>query len=216
MGKDYYERYWSKEFANRKGFANLPPEHTSQNLQRIINSLKPYVHGRVLDVGCGDGFVTNLISKFPGVAEIFGLDISQTAINIGKSKYTHIKFEVGSVTNLPFAANYFDVITAIEVVEHINNTEQLFKEFNRVLRLNGRLFITTTDFNLLKKIIIALFFWERYFYPTNPHIRFFTKKTLSAMLAEHGFEIKQHRWNGSYFGIMPKGQIMIAEKVKEA
>ena len=215
MEKDYYERYWRKETVDKKGFANLPPELNPDELDKIIKFLKPYVLGHVLDAGCGNGLITNATSKLPNVKEVFGVDISDTGINIAKSRYPHIKFEVSSVINLPFKSGYFDAITAIEIVEHIYDTELMFKEFNRVLKNEGYVIISTTDFNLPKKLIIALFYWEKYFFPTNPHIRFFTKKTLADILSKYGFKTERYKWNDSYFGIMPRGQIMIARKVKD-
>ncbi|MGD0028125.1 MAG: class I SAM-dependent methyltransferase [Candidatus Bathyarchaeia archaeon] len=214
MEKEYYERYWKKETLDEQGFVNAPPKHSDHEISKTMDILRPYVSGCVLDVGCGDGFVTRAISKLPGVMEVHGVDISDTAIRVAKSKYPHIDFKVGQVANLPFERNYFDVVVAIELIEHIYDTEQMFREFSRVLKDAGHLIITTTDFNLPKKVIIALFFWNRYFYPTNPHIRFFSKKSLETMLIKFGFRRVAYRWNGSYFGMMPKGQIMIAKKTK--
>lgn len=211
MEGGYYERYWGRLFDENNLFAR-PPEHNVRERDRIISILKPYVSGRVLDAGCGDGFITNAISKLPSVTEVRGVDISKKAILVAKSKYPHIIFEAGQATDLPFESNYFDIITAIELIEHVYDTELMFKEFSRVLKKGGHLIITTTDFNLLKKVVIALFFWDRYFHPTNPHIRFYTKKSLEKMLVRFGFERVAYRWNGNYFGVMPKGQIMVARK----
>jgi hypothetical protein len=55
-------------------------------------------------------------------------------------------------------------------------------------------------------------FWDRYFYPNNPHVRFFTKKTLREICAAHGLRPVAHRWNGSYWGLMPKGQMAVFVK----
>lgn len=170
----------------------------------------------MLDAGCGEGFFTNEVGKLPDVERCFGIDISEDAIQVARNKYPHIDFQVGSVTELQFESSYFDLICAIELVEHVIDVEQMFKQFNRVLKKDrGKLIITTTDFNLLKRTIISVFFFERYFYPTNPHIRFFTKRSLTDILRSCGFEIVSHKWNGSYLGIMPKGQIMIARKVRD-
>lgn len=214
MGKEYYERYWTKEIVNEQGFALSPPEHHQHDMDRMMSNLKPFLSGHVLDVGCGDGFITNAIMNIRSVEDIHGIDISKTAIHLAKAKYPHIDFEVGQVTELPFESNYFDAITAIELIEHIYDTEQMFKEFFRVLKNNGYLIVTTTDFNLFKKVIITLFYWDKYFYPTNPHIRFYSKKLLEKMLIKFGFIKVEHKWNGSYFNLMPKGQIMIAKKIE--
>jgi ubiquinone/menaquinone biosynthesis C-methylase UbiE len=213
MEKEYYERYWKKATFDEQGFANLPPQRHNLEVDKIIDDFKLYLRGRVLDAGCGDGFVTNAISKLPNVDEAIGLDISGTAIRIAQSKYPHLDFKVGQVTDLPFESNYFDAITAIELIEHIYDVEQMFREFCRVLKSGGYFIATTTDFNLPKKVMIALFFWDKYFHPTNPHIRFYSKKSLERIMIKFSFTRVVHKWNGSYFGIMPKGQIMIAQKI---
>ena len=72
--------------------------------------------------------------------------------------------------------------------------------------------MTTTDFNWLKKIIIASFYWDKFFYPNNPHIRFFTKKTLIEMCKKYSLQLVDYKWNKSYFGLMPKGQMIVFKK----
>lgn len=213
LEKEYYERYWTKENFDEQGFALAPPKRNTHEVHEIVEVLKPYVSGCVLDVGCGDGSITNAIDNLPSVTETNGVDISKTAISLAKSKYPHINFKVGQVTELPFESNHFDAIIAIELIEHAYDTERMFKEFWRVLRNSGYLIVTTTDFNLPKKVMIALFFWDKYFYPTNPHIRFYSKKSLEKMLIKFSFTSVVQKWNGSYFGIMPKGQIMVAQKI---
>jgi 2-polyprenyl-3-methyl-5-hydroxy-6-metoxy-1,4-benzoquinol methylase len=210
---NYYERYWSSNL-KKDGFATLPPVWEESNLGRIINIIKPYCQGDVLDVGCGDGTFTSQLSKVDKVKNVIGIDLSHTAISEAKRRYPEIKFEVTSATRLPFSDESFDFITMVELAEHIIDTEQMFKEVNRVLKPEGAILITTTDFNLLKKVIVATFFWEKYFYPTNPHIRFFTKSTLEDILNKTGFKLIKYKWNGGYFGIIPKGQIVIAKKLK--
>lgn len=210
---DYYERYWGRDLEG-DGIATSPPVWEEKNLLRIESAIKPYIRGKVLDVGCGDGYLAFNLSKFDKVQEAIGVDISPTAVAQAKKEYPGIQFKVAPATKLPFPKESFDSIVAIELVEHVLDVEQMFREFNRVLKQKGKLFITTTDFNLLKKITIALIFWEKYFYPTNPHIRFFTKSTLRDVLRKMGFRIVKYEWNGSYAGIMPKGQIVVAEKEK--
>jgi len=209
---EYYERFWKKEVEQSQLFSTLPVWE-EKIFTRLKNEIEPYIQGKVLDVGCGDGTFTSGLKKLNGVKEVLGVDISSTAISKAKAQYADIEFKAVSVTELPFPQESFDFITAVEVAEHIFDVEQMFKEFNRVLRKGGYLLITTTDFNFLKRIIIAVLFWEKYFYPTTPHIRFFTKFGLKDVLQKMGFEIVKYRWNGSYFGIMPKGQIVVARKI---
>ena len=59
---DYYERYWRKSL-KKEGTATLPPVREEKNLIKIENAIKPYIRGKVLDVGCGEGYVTSFIQK---------------------------------------------------------------------------------------------------------------------------------------------------------
>ncbi len=213
MEKEYYERYWAKEYVDNKGIMNIPPEWNEEDLNRILKAIKPFINGNILDVGCGDGFFSSVMADMDTAEVVYGLDISNKAIDIAKRQHSNIEFRTGFITKLPYDSNCFDTVTAIEVIEHILDIQKMFEELNRVLKNNGILIITTTDFNLLKKLIIS-FFFDKYFYPTNPHIRFFTKRTLRELLIRYGFEIIKYVWNGSYFGTMPKGQIVVAKKIK--
>lgn len=209
----YYERYWGKHLGY-KGISSSPPIWQQADLNRIKTVFEPFAQGRGLDIGCGDGFFTESLSRFRQVKEVMGVDLAKSAIGLAKQRHPEIKFGVASATQLPFRDDSFDFITGVELVEHVLDTEQLFKEFNRVLKKGGKLLITTTDFNFLKKLIVAVRFWDRYFYPTNPHIRFYSQSSLKEILNEFGFKVLKYCWHGSYFGLMPKGQIMIAQKVK--
>jgi SAM-dependent methyltransferase len=82
---------------------------------------------RALDVGSGRGSLQDLVDDYTG------LDISPTA-----ARFYHKKFVLGSATSLPFAANSFDVVWSIHVLEHVPNPEQALEEMRRVAK-NGTL-----------------------------------------------------------------------------
>lgn len=216
---DYYERFWEKEMQRENIFYGVPDWR--KNLKKRMKFYEKMIKGNILDVGCGEGDFSLHIAQIAGAKQIDGIDLSQTAINkcIKRAKENNIskkiKFKTGSITDLPFKDNVFDSIFAFEIVEHIVDTEKMFSELNRVLKKGGYLGITTVDFNLLKRIIISLFYFETYFDPTTPHIRFFTKNTLRKMLEKNGFKLIQYKWDGSYFYIMPMGQAVIAQKYKD-
>ncbi|MFA5089685.1 MAG: class I SAM-dependent methyltransferase [Candidatus Omnitrophota bacterium] len=212
MIKRFYEKYWAHETVDSRAHASKTPQWTKENLEIIFRAASNFFKGgRLLDVGCGDGeFLKNLKQRF--TARACGVDISETALKIAQSSNYDSGFISGEITDLPFKDNTFDFITIVEVAEHIIDTYSLFKELFRVLRPHGRLLVTTSDFNFLKKIIIAGLFFDKYFYPTGPHIRFFTHKTLKNLMERCGLKEISYSWNGSYLGIMPRGQILIAEK----
>lgn len=212
--KSYYERYWAKSLgAYDKGVAQLPPDWQQGDLDRILSFCQNEIQGSVLDAGCGDGFFTNKLAEQVGAQEVMGIDISDKAVELAREKYPELQFRQGELNLIPLENNSYDFISMVEVIEHLVDVDGVLEEISRVLKPGGLFLITTTDFNWLKCVLIAAFYFERYFYPTNPHVRFFTKNTLSQVLISHGLSVVKHRWNGNYLGIMPKGQIVLAKKI---
>jgi len=208
----YYNKYWQKKLKAKSQY--LPPNWTDNQFNYIYKNLFFYLGENILDIGCGQGEFLSLLNKRRKNKKLTGIDISSVAISKAKHNFKNIKFYKSSSSKTPFANNSFDTILLIEVIEHLVDTDSTLQEIKRILKPDGYLMITTTDFNLLKKILISTFVWDKYFYPNNPHIRFFTKKTLKDLCQNHHFSPIKHLWNGHYFHIMPKGQIAIFQNKK--
>ncbi len=209
---NYYNTYWKKNLKAKS--QHTPPVWTKTDFLKILDKLNPYLGKKILDMGCGDGQFLHLLDKHIKNLELTGIDISSIAINKAKHDYPNISFIKSSVTKKYFSDNSFDTILLIEVIEHLIDTDSILKEISKILKPDGFVFITTTDFNLPKKIFISSFFWDKYFYPNNPHIRFFTRNTLREICQQHYLVPIKHYWNGHYFHLMPKGQIAILQNKK--
>ncbi len=208
---DFYEKYWRKE-GDTDAVAARPPEWNEKDLRRVMDAIRPFCQGSGLDVGSGNGTFTDQLTRVAQVDRMVGVDVSHTAVETAARLYRHVQFETFDGGKLPFADRSFDFVTLIEVIEHLLDPEALLAEIRRVLKDEGFFIITTTDFNWPKKVLIAACCWEKYFHPCGPHIRFFTRRSLARLLKKSGFQVKAYRWNGSYFGLMPKGQITVARK----
>ena len=211
--ENYYNKYWRKEVDGKS--THTPPTWDEDNLRWHYSFFKKYMGENILDVGAGDGtFLNFLLSKRNRkISKAIASELSEQAISIGREKFPELEFKKESLEKLSFKNHSFDTIFAIEVVEHLLDIDLCLSEISRVLKPGGYFCVTTTDFNLPKKIIIAGLFWNRFFYPNNPHIRFFTKSTLSDICLKHGLKLVDYRWNRSYFGLMPKGQMVVFQKV---
>lgn len=98
---------------------------------------------KVLDVGCGTGYGTSLLSEN---AEAIGIDISHEAIEFAKKHYgTKAKFIIGSAESFPFDENTFDIVCAFEMVEHLKKAKRFLKEVNRVLKGDGKFILSTPN-----------------------------------------------------------------------
>jgi ubiquinone/menaquinone biosynthesis C-methylase UbiE len=101
---------------------------------------------RVLDLACGEGYGSALISR--SALTVSGVDISSDAIAHAKNVYstqTNLKFVEASCTKLPFADHSFDVVVSFETIEHITEHDAFLDEIKRVLTADGLLIISSPN-----------------------------------------------------------------------
>lgn len=212
--KLYYEKKWERRVEEKKQSIYVD-QWPKKELEKFYEAIKDYIGVEVLDIGAGDGFVLDYIQKQRAVVSMYGLEISESAITQGKIKNPNIIYIQGSADDVyPFANDRFDTLLMTDVIEHLLDIDTGLAQCSRVLKKNGNLIIITPVFNWLKKIIIAAFFWESFFHPTNQHIRFFTKKSMDLIMQKHGFERIFYKWGLSWFGIMPQNAYFVYKKVK--
>src|SRR4030042_3032670 len=98
----------------------------------IKNALHPLRNEKILDAGCGTGYLLNFITSKTAVG--IGIDISEDAINTARNRYPHLIFKTGELTKLPFADNSFDKIICFNVIEHIGDQDKSIQELVRILK----------------------------------------------------------------------------------
>lgn len=108
--------------------------------QQVLANVKPACR-KVLDIGCGDGVLLHLISQKTS-ARLYGLDSDQASLDYAQTKVA-AKFICGQAEKLPFKANFFDVVIATEIIEHLTQPELMLAEIKRVLRPGGQLILST-------------------------------------------------------------------------
>ena len=99
---------------------------------------------KVLDIGCGNGYILAEYAKHG--AEVYGVDISDTSVELTKKRFTiyGLNFNGGGVKtenaeHLPFSDHMFDCVVSMGVLHHTPNTQQAINEAYRVLKPNGRM-----------------------------------------------------------------------------
>jgi len=152
---------------------------------------------KVLDIGCGFGwFELNVLSR--GVKEIAGIEISLEDLKTAKNNIEDKRaiFKVGGALKLPFKDNYFDMVVAWEVIEHIpkNTEDQMFKEVNRVLKKNGVFYLSTPYDS----------FWSKYFDPAWWLIshRHYSKENLISLGRINNLVPKEIYIKGKYWSLI--------------
>jgi ubiquinone/menaquinone biosynthesis C-methylase UbiE len=141
---------------------------------------------RVLDLGCGDGRISCVLAQ--AGAEVIGIDPSAGALSRARTAYPDIEFapprEDGS---FPFADGCFDAVVCINVLEHVADTQRLMSEARRVLAPGGRIAITVPCHGRIAGAWHALTGFERMHDPLEPTLRFYTRRSLAALLGQFGY-----------------------------
>lgn len=117
------------------------PIHTIENdfvFKYLLDN--GFLEGKVLDVGSGTGIVLENIDLSP--ENYFGLDISESMLDISKSKFPKHFFFKGNMSNMPFEDNSFDsVISLFGSFSYSLNHSKTVQEIERVLKPNGKFFV---------------------------------------------------------------------------
>lgn len=159
-------------------------------IQPVIDLLQD-VDGRVLDVGCGDGLEIRTIARKEPKLSYFGIDKDRKAIAKAKKLNEKINFQVGNAEKLPYPNSYFSLVYSLEVLEHVNNPDLVFKEVKRVLKPGGKFFFTTPlegDKNNFYGILYQKFNYDPH-RELFGHIQKFSYLWLKKKIEKHGFKV---------------------------
>jgi SAM-dependent methyltransferase len=150
----------------------------------------------ILDVGCGTGANLEMLSQF-GEAE--GVDVSAEALSFCQQRgLTNVK--QGAAEALPYEADSFDLVTGLDVVEHLDDDLAGLKEMRRVLRRGGRTLLFVPAF---------MFLWGVQDDVSN-HRRRYTLKELKRVVRQAGFEVERTTYvNLSFFAPILLGRLFM-------
>jgi 2-polyprenyl-6-hydroxyphenyl methylase/3-demethylubiquinone-9 3-methyltransferase len=135
--------------------ALLRAENSVRNpwiLERIRALLGPSLD--VLDIGCGAGFLTNALAV--DGHRVTGIDLSAKSLDVAEKRdlTQSVRYMQLDAFALPFPEQSFDVICAMDFLEHVEMPEQIIEKVSRLLRLNGLFFFHTFNRNWLSWLIV--------------------------------------------------------------
>ena len=187
----------------------------NQILQKLID---PTHKSKILDIGCSHGKEVIKITKAVEKPQIWGIDIDNHAISLAKKlKIKTIKYNIEN--GLPLKSNFFDIVIANQIIEHILDVDRLIKEIKRVLKPSGYLLISTENLSSWHNLVALFLGWQAFsqhisylknignpqrlarytnYDKSGMHIKIFTPRGLKELLELHGFEIEEFYGAGYY------------------
>jgi O-antigen biosynthesis protein len=109
---------------------------------RVAAQLAP--SRRVLDVACGEGYGTALLTA-AGARSATGVDLDEHAVTHARTRHPGVEFTVGDVRELPFGDGTFDLVVCFETIEHVADPECVVAELRRVMAEDGLLLASTPN-----------------------------------------------------------------------
>ncbi len=146
----------------------------------LYTKLKP--NSQILDIGCGSGLMLNALEKI-GITN--GMDMSNEAIAFSREIFSGPVKQGSLPKNVPYPENSFELITALDVIEHIDDDTASLVTIKNLLSPSGKAIITVPAY---------MFLWSK-FDEMNEHKRRYTLRELEQKLKNAGLQVE----NISYF-----------------
>ncbi len=143
-------------------------------LERTIARLHLPARARILDAGCGSG--RNMVD-FARHGEVTGVELSPTSAELARGRHVGEVVE-GSVMEMPFAADSFDLAVCLDVIEHLPDDRGALRELRRVVAPGAPLLVTVPAYQWL---------WSGHD-EINHHCRRYSRPTLRRAAREAGWE----------------------------
>lgn len=191
--KENLRSFYAEEY--RKLYT--PVKDKALNSREIFEMYLPYQHSRideikdrltpdmkVLDVGCSAGHFLYVLRDY--VQESIGIEYNKENAEF-VNRELGIKTYTEPIEETDLSLEYFDLITAFQVLEHVDDPIQFLTTLSKYLKPDGYLYIEVPNIN---DALISMYNIESYcdFWYREPHIFYYSPKTLSTMLERSGFK----------------------------
>jgi SAM-dependent methyltransferase len=143
-------------------------------LDGVLARLGLPAHARILDAGCGSGRNMVELARFGTVT---GVELSQTSVALARARDTG-EVIAGSVLEMPFADDSFDVAVTLDVIEHLEDDLAALRELRRTVAPGGSLLVTVPAYQWL---------WSGHD-EINHHHRRYTRRSLQRVAEQAGWK----------------------------
>lgn len=185
---------FDQEAAARLTAVYVTPDVIAQRAQ-LLEAMALRAGDRVLDVGCGAGFLSLELAERVGASgRVLGVDVSEAQLGLAAARCAHrswVSFREANASALPCSDAEHDVVVSAQVLEYVSDVGAALRELARVVRPGGRVFVLDTDWASLvwhssdpgrmQHVINA---WDEHL--SDPHL----PRTLAPQLRAAGLEVE--------------------------
>ncbi|MBC5837056.1 class I SAM-dependent methyltransferase [Flavobacterium muglaense] len=183
--------FYKKMFVENSYWNSTEPNEEEKIRWKIIETFlktmefkKGFNNFSILDLGCGRGWLTNLLSDY---GDVIGIEPVRPVVEYAKKIFPEIKFICGTSKDLlkNREIEKFDLIVTSEVIEHVpdNSKKQFIEDIFRLLNDNGHLIVTTPRKEAQKE-------WVKYSNPNQPIEDWILESELENLVTNNGFTKK--------------------------
>lgn len=162
--------------------SDVTSEITIKRYDALLDSLEKYrANNNIIDVGAGDGQLISRAKKKNWNS--YATEFDDMSVELCRQKGVTVhkgKLDAGN-----YKDNFFDAIFSVEVIEHINNPREEVRNFHKILRKGGVVYVTTPNLNSLSFKLLKNK-WNIFHYPE--HLCYYTPKTLEKLFQDAGFK----------------------------
>ena len=192
---------------------NIDSEFHDRRVKLTIDLINEVVAGsgrlaRILDLGCGEGHITEKIRQSLNLSCVIGVDYSVSAIEYAHVNFPQVEFIVADAYDPPFEDNFLDLVVCNNLWEHVADPLALLASISRVIKPSGFLVISTPSRYRLSNLFRVLR-GKPVVFMSKHHVTEYTVGQVAEQLAWGGFEVKKiiskQILEGSYKARIAKG-----------
>ena len=167
-------------------------------LQYLVGLLRSHGirGGRVLDVGCGYGFLLAALES--AGYEAHGIEVSAHAAEQARRRIRGPVIQQGAEESFPFPDGHFDAVTLLDVIEHLAGYPAALASCARCLRPGGKLFVITLNAHSLARPLLG----RRWAWHQDPtHVHMFSARMLRQGLEGAGLEVESLKTESNFCSV---------------
>ena len=164
---------------------------------------------KILDVGCGTGYLAEKAARELNNGLVCGVDVSPEMVKIAQRRVKHmqnVEVTVAEAEKLPYSKGMFDRVVSTLALHHFFDAQSVVKEMARVVKKDGRIIMGDVQIPPLR-LMNGLFKLEPGF------VRMYGDKEIEHMLAKEGFQIIKRRRVSLAAVLVVGGRISIKKSV---